>query len=77
MGLEIAEKEGLKELELMLEKFQAGPGYANLEQELKDQLKRLIPGTWDDAAIDLIAPHVLPVLKAAIAAQIEKISPEV
>lgn len=77
MALDVAKLEALKELELMLEKLVNGPAYENVVDELKVQLKKLIPGTVDDMIIDLILPAVLPALKAAALAEIEKLSQEV
>lgn len=77
MSLSEVQKQALIELELMLEKVVDGPIYENLVDALKEEIKKVIPGEKYDGAADLIVPAIAPALRAALRAQIEKISPEV
>lgn len=45
--------------------------------EAKEAAKKLIPGTIDDAVIELVVTSFSPALKAGLLAQVDKLSAEV
>jgi len=70
-------KEALKQVELLLEKAVEAGKVEELVNLVKVEVEKAIPGTVDDMVIELVVPKLIPVLKAALLAQIEKISEEV
>ena len=75
MSLEESKQEALKELELFCEKVVGGPALELALAELVAKMKQLIPGIYDDLIIDAAAPSIKAAVKAALLAEIEKISP--
>lgn len=75
--LKTAKKEIMKQIEIACYNLVAKGALDAIFNELKDDLKKVIPGPWDDMAIDRAAPEVLVKIKAALLAEVEKISPDV
>jgi len=71
--LEQMKAQALKDLEVLL-KNQVAVAYDSAAEVMKAKLKEIIPGTVDDAVIEMIAAPMLPALKALLLEQIEKIS---
>lgn len=47
--------------------------YDKLMEIVFDELKKAIPGNWDDMAIDMLKPVITPKLKELLLAEISKI----
>lgn len=77
MSVELAKVEALKVVEVALEQLVSGPAFDALVKEACDQVAKVIPGTVDDLIIAGVAATMVPALKAAVLAQVEKISAEV